>query len=53
MTFAVAVTGNDSAGADGLTRGVTAYLDTDKNGSTGSMSGSEFTLTAGTDPTDG
>ena len=52
ITFAVTVTGLDPPGADGLTRNVTVFLDTDKNGSTGSSSGSEFALTAGTDPTD-
>jgi hypothetical protein len=50
MTVAVTVTGILPASEDGLTRNVSVFLDTDKNESTGSPSGCEYALEAGSDP---
>jgi hypothetical protein len=52
-TITVAVTANAylPASPDGLERDIYVFLDTDKNGSTGSISGSEYALAAQNDTT--
>jgi hypothetical protein len=51
ITVAVTATAYLPASPDGLERDINVFLDTDKNGSTGSISGSEYVLDAWNDST--
>jgi hypothetical protein len=52
FTLSVSATGAVPANPDGLTRAVNVFLNTDKNNSTGSASGSEYVLAFVDDPAD-
>jgi hypothetical protein len=52
FTLSVSATGAVPASPDGLAREVNVWLNTDKNGSTGSTTGNEYALAFGDDPAD-